>query len=98
MLAERHLIRLILSAFPFAIRSENGDAIKSLRAAGHLVPSAARSLEAFWAIANTEHGLRHGAHTPESITDVEAQYLIDSAEAAIQLLVRLDRAQVAGSD
>ena len=70
-----------------------GESIKSLRGAGHLHASTARALEAFWAMANTVPGLRHGAHTPESITDAEAQYVIDSAEAAIQLLVRLDSAR-----
>jgi hypothetical protein len=48
-------------------------------------------------MANTVPGLRHGSHTPESIADVEVQDLIDNAEAAIQLLVRLDRVQVAKS-
>jgi hypothetical protein len=74
-----------------------GESIKKLRTAGHLHSSTARALEAFWAMANTVPGLRHGSHTPESIADVEVQYLIDNAEAAIQLLVRLDRAQVAKS-
>src|SRR5207237_39159 len=66
-----------------------GDAINTLRTTKRLHSSTARSLDAFWATANTVPGLRHGTRTTESLTDIEAQYLIDSAEAAIQLLVRL---------
>ena len=72
-----------------------GESIKTMRTKRGLDPSIARALEAFWGMANTVPGLRHGAHTAQSMTDIEAQYVIDAAEAAIALLVRLDQTDAA---
>jgi len=68
-----------------------GESIKTLRTNRGLHPSVARALEAFWGMANTVPGLRHGAPTAQSVNAIEAHYVIEAAEAAIAFLVRLDQ-------
>jgi len=67
-----------------------GDCVKKLRADKSIDGATAKSLDAFWGFANTSPGLRHGAHITPTLSQAEAEYIIEHAEAMTRLFLSID--------
>lgn len=67
-----------------------GEVIERLRKAGSMPTAIGKGLAAIWGYASDEPGLRHAGPHPPTMTDAEAQLLIDVAASAIQYLASLD--------
>lgn len=68
-----------------------GELVKSLKLSGKINPAVAKSLEALWGYTSNEPGVRHGSPTPPTIGEDETQFVLDSAHAALRLLLEQDR-------
>jgi len=64
-----------------------GEAIKRLRRDRRLHPTLADCLEKLWGFTNQSPGVRHGSNKEPSIAMAEAQFVVTTCEAAIQLLL-----------
>ncbi len=79
----------IIAALPDATL---GECVKSLRKSDRLDGATAKGLEALWGFANSSPGFRHGAPTVPTLTQAEAEYVVQSSEAATKLLLSIDAA------
>lgn len=68
-----------------------GECLKTLKQKNAIDPAMIKSMEGLWGFTSNAPGVRHGAAGDQSIQHSEAQYVIASAAAAIQLLLSLDR-------
>lgn len=68
-----------------------GKCIGELKRNGIISPVDANALNALWASANQESGVRHAHNAKDAITDEQADFYIESAHAAAKLLLALDR-------
>ena len=67
-----------------------GELIKALKATTQLDPALARLLETLWGFTSNAPGVRHGAAVAISIEERETQFVIDTAQAALRLLMEMD--------
>lgn len=67
-----------------------GDCVKKLRADESIDGATVKALEALWGFANASPGLRHGAHIAPTLSQPEAEYVIEHAEAMTRLLLSID--------
>ncbi len=79
----------IIAALPNATL---GECVKSLRTSERLDGATAKGLEALWGFANSSPGFRHEAPTVPTLTQAEAEYVVQSSEAATKLLLNIDAA------
>jgi len=83
--AVEELARIVLGAPKITL----GDAIKDFRRQQRLPAPALKGLEELWALRSDTPGVGHGAAAKE-MDAAHARYLLDIAEAALQLLLALD--------
>jgi hypothetical protein len=67
-----------------------GDGLQRLRQDGRIHPALCRSIEGLWGFSSAEPGIRHGALSAPSVKGNEAHFAIQTAEAALALLLALD--------
>jgi hypothetical protein len=67
-----------------------GAALNKLRRDDRIHPALAKSIDGLWGFASAEPGVRHGAPTAARIKPHEAQYVVESCDAALVLLLALD--------
>lgn len=68
-----------------------GKAIAALRSRGNIPSPLLKGIEEIWAWASGKPGVRHGASaTPDSVDAATAQYVVESASAALRLLLSQD--------
>lgn len=72
-----------------------GELIKVLKSEYGLNPALAKSLEAVWGFTNTWPGVRHGAPSATELSGDDARFVLDSCDAAIRLLLGIDRGAAA---
>jgi hypothetical protein len=72
-----------------------GDCIKELRARKQLTAGTAKCLDGVWTIANSTHGIRHGASQVIELEMPEAEFFLDSCASAIRLLLAVNAAHPA---
>lgn len=68
-----------------------GELIKVLKGSYGLNPAIAKSLEGVWGFTNTWPGIRHGAPVANDLSKDDARFVLDSSDAAIRLLLAIDR-------
>jgi hypothetical protein len=69
-----------------------GDCVKLLRRAGLVSPPLLKGMEELWGFASESPGVRHGSPKDPTLARAEADYVLDQAQAALKLLLSLDRA------
>ena len=69
-----------------------GDCVKQLRRSGRLSAPLLKGMEELWGFASESPGVRHGSPNDPTLERAEADYAIDQAQAALKLLLSLDRA------
>jgi hypothetical protein len=68
-----------------------GEALKRFRTRSLIHGALVRCLEGLWGYASDEPGVRHGATSTPMVKPHEARYVVDSCEAALRLLLEVDR-------
>ncbi len=68
-----------------------GDALKELKKRKLLHSSLVRSIEGLWGYSSDEPGVRHGAAKSVPMKQHEAEFAVQLCEAALKLLLALDR-------
>jgi len=72
-----------------------GKAVESLRQTNLVHPALAKCLEGVWGYSSAVPGIRHGAAGPVTLQNREAVFVVNTCEAALRLLVELDRVDAA---
>jgi hypothetical protein len=67
-----------------------GECINKLQTSTRLDGELAKVLVALWKFANTSVGFRHGGHVAPTLTQPDADYVIESCESAAKRLLSLD--------
>jgi hypothetical protein len=67
-----------------------GDALKRLAQRDLLHTALSKAIERVWGYSNTEPGVRHGASVLKVLKASEAEFAIDTCEAAVILLMAID--------
>lgn len=73
-----------------------GECVKWLRAERQLPSAMAKQLEMLWGYSSNLAGMRHGAPSADGPSQIELQFVLESAEVAAHLLLRLDVAEQPG--
>ena len=63
-----------------------GHAVKTFKGKGMAPPILLSSIEKLYGFANSEAGVRHGAPTPEKVTNIDAEFVYATAMAMIRYL------------
>ena len=74
-----------------ASKATLGESIKVLRGNGKLHPALAKALEGLYGFVNDSPGVRHGSDVLPTITQGEVEFVVDTAKAAIRMLLEIDR-------
>ncbi len=69
-----------------------GDCVKQLRKSGQLSAPLLKGMEELWGFASESPGVRHGSLKDPTLERAEADYALDQAQAALRLLLSIDRA------
>jgi hypothetical protein len=68
-----------------------GSALQRMRQQDMLHPALAAALEKVWGFASVEPGVRHGKTSPPAPKVAEVRFVVDVCEAALLLLLAIDR-------
>jgi hypothetical protein len=71
-----------------------GAALKQFQTKGLIHGALVRCLGGLWGYASNEPGVRHGATTTPKVKPHEAGFVVDSCEAALKLLLEVDRTMI----